>query len=189
MRRVSVQFQDDTQARLFADEMKKRFNYPKETSRYRVVHGKDENGNAVFVDSAKDNNMNVENFYPENYNPDDSNFELGFDEETGKMGFCFEFLMSGNFFVDEGVASYEKTNETYEPATYWDPESYDYDWRFFDVDEETVYNVTQERKATPEELSQFNSNKVLSRKFNDLLDKQICNYSLTEYFQDFGNEE
>lgn len=51
MKKVLLEFQDDGQANLFRDEMKRRFRYPKTASRNEVVHGKDENGNAVFVNS------------------------------------------------------------------------------------------------------------------------------------------
>ena len=53
MKRIYIEFQDANEANAFRDEMKKRFLYPKTTSRYQVVHGKDSNGNAVFVSSNK----------------------------------------------------------------------------------------------------------------------------------------
>ena len=53
MKKVIVEFADSEQANSFRDEMKKRFHYPKTESKYEVVHGKDENGNAVFVESSK----------------------------------------------------------------------------------------------------------------------------------------
>ena len=53
MKRVYIEFQDANEANAFRDEMKKRFHYPRTTSRYQVVHGKDSNGNAVFVSSNK----------------------------------------------------------------------------------------------------------------------------------------
>ena len=53
MKRIYIEFQDANEANAFRDEMKKRFHYPKTTSRYQVVHGKDSNGNAVFVSSNK----------------------------------------------------------------------------------------------------------------------------------------
>lgn len=53
MKRIYIEFEDTNQANAFRDEMKKRFHYPKTTSRYQVVHGKDDNGNTVFVSSSK----------------------------------------------------------------------------------------------------------------------------------------
>lgn len=53
MKRIYIEFQDTNEANAFRDEMKKRFHYPKTTSRYQVVHGKDDNGNPVFVSSNK----------------------------------------------------------------------------------------------------------------------------------------
>lgn len=53
MKRIYIEFQDANEANAFRDEMKKRFHYPKTTSRYQVVHGKDDNGNPVFVSSNK----------------------------------------------------------------------------------------------------------------------------------------
>lgn len=186
MKRVSVEFQDDAQARLFADEMRERFNYPEETSRYRVVHGKDENGNAVFVNSSKDDNMTSKDYYPEGYDPNNLDFSLGMDEDTDKMGFCFEFLMNGDFFTDNGIATYSKANEFYSPATYWDPEDYSYDREFSDIEEEVIYNETQDRKATQEEINQLNANKELCKKMNHLLNSEEYYYSLDEYIKDFG---
>lgn len=51
MRNVRIEFQDDEQALLFKEEMKHRFKYPRTASRNEVVHGRDENGNTVFVSS------------------------------------------------------------------------------------------------------------------------------------------
>ena len=51
MKKVYLEFQDDDQAIAFRDEMKRRFKYPKAASRNEVVHGRDENGNTVFVNS------------------------------------------------------------------------------------------------------------------------------------------
>lgn len=41
----------------FKEEMKKRFNYPKTTSRYQVVHGTSESGKNVFVESRGNKKM------------------------------------------------------------------------------------------------------------------------------------
>lgn len=49
MKRVQIQFQDDNTAELFKDEMKKRFHFPENVSRYQVVYGKDNNGSLVFI--------------------------------------------------------------------------------------------------------------------------------------------
>ena len=54
MKKVEIQFQDNLMADAFKNEMKKRFNYPDQTSKYHVVHGTDKNGNAVFVNSGKE---------------------------------------------------------------------------------------------------------------------------------------
>lgn len=51
--RVVIDFDDSGEAREFKEEMKKRFNYPKTTSRYQVVHGTSESGKNVFVESKK----------------------------------------------------------------------------------------------------------------------------------------
>ena len=48
-RKVIIEFSDAEQAASFEEEMKRRFNYPKTDSKYRLVHGFDDNGNAVFV--------------------------------------------------------------------------------------------------------------------------------------------
>ena len=53
MKRIYIEFQDINEANAFREEMRKRFHYPKTSSRYQVVHGKDSNGNAVFVSSNK----------------------------------------------------------------------------------------------------------------------------------------
>ena len=53
MKKVIIQFEDTDRANAFRDEMKKRFHYPKTTSKYEVVYGKDENGNPVYVGSNK----------------------------------------------------------------------------------------------------------------------------------------
>lgn len=51
--RVVINFADPDDAREFKEEMKKRFNYPKTTSKYRVVHGISDSGKSVFVESKK----------------------------------------------------------------------------------------------------------------------------------------
>lgn len=53
--RVVINFDDPDDAKEFKEEMKKRFNYPKTTSRYRVVHGTSESGKCVFVESKRGN--------------------------------------------------------------------------------------------------------------------------------------
>ena len=53
MKKITVEFQDSNQADSFREEMKKRFNYPKTTSKHEVVHGTDENGRTVFVNKRK----------------------------------------------------------------------------------------------------------------------------------------
>ena len=53
--RVVIDFDDSDEAKDFKEEMKKRFNYPKTTSRYRVVHGTSESGKCVFVESKRGN--------------------------------------------------------------------------------------------------------------------------------------
>lgn len=53
MKKVVIEFADSEMANSFRDEMKKRFHYPKSTSKYQVVPGYDENGNTVFVGSNK----------------------------------------------------------------------------------------------------------------------------------------
>lgn len=53
--RVVIDFDDPDDAKEFKEEMKKRFNYPKTTSRYQVVHGTSESGKNVFVESKKEN--------------------------------------------------------------------------------------------------------------------------------------
>lgn len=53
--RVVINFDDPDDAKEFKEEMKKRFNYPKTTSRYRVVHGTSDSGKIVFVESKRGN--------------------------------------------------------------------------------------------------------------------------------------
>ena len=53
--RVVIDFDDPDDAKEFKEEMKKRFNYPKTTSKYQVVHGTSESGKNVFVESKKEN--------------------------------------------------------------------------------------------------------------------------------------
>lgn len=53
MKKVVIEFADSEMANSFRDEMKKRFHYPKTTSRHQIVPGHDENGNTVFVGSNK----------------------------------------------------------------------------------------------------------------------------------------
>ena len=53
--RVVIDFDDPDDAKEFKEEMKKRFNYPKTTSRYRVVHGTSDSGKIVFVESKRGN--------------------------------------------------------------------------------------------------------------------------------------
>lgn len=55
--RVVIDFDDSDEAKDFKEEMKKRFNYPKTTSRYRVVHGTSESGKCVFVESKGNKKM------------------------------------------------------------------------------------------------------------------------------------
>lgn len=50
-RKVTLEFKDENRAKSFREEMRKRFNYPETVSKNQVVHGIDENGNAVYVDS------------------------------------------------------------------------------------------------------------------------------------------
>lgn len=57
--RVVIDFDDPDDAKEFKEEMKKRFNYPKTTSRYQVVHGTSESGKNVFVESKE--NKKVKN--------------------------------------------------------------------------------------------------------------------------------
>lgn len=51
--RVVINFDDSDEAKEFKEEMKKRFNYPKTTSKYQVVHGTSDSGKSVFVESKK----------------------------------------------------------------------------------------------------------------------------------------
>ena len=53
--RVVIDFDDPDDAKEFKEEMKKRFNYPKTTSKYQVVHGTSDSGKNVFVESKKEN--------------------------------------------------------------------------------------------------------------------------------------
>lgn len=55
--RVVIDFDDPDDAKEFKEEMKKRFNYPKTTSRYQVVHGTSESGKNVFVESRGNKKM------------------------------------------------------------------------------------------------------------------------------------
>lgn len=55
--RVVINFDDSDEAKEFKEEMKKRFNYPKTTSRYQVVHGTSESGKSVFVESRGNKKM------------------------------------------------------------------------------------------------------------------------------------
>lgn len=55
--RVVIDFDDPDDAKEFKEEMKKRFNYPKTTSRYQVVHGTSESGKNVFVESKENKKM------------------------------------------------------------------------------------------------------------------------------------
>ena len=55
--RVVIDFDDSEEAKEFKEEMKKRFNYPKTTSKYRVVHGTSESGKNVFVESKENKKM------------------------------------------------------------------------------------------------------------------------------------
>lgn len=55
--RVVIDFDDPDDAKEFKEEMKKRFNYPKTTSKYRVVHGTSESGKNVFVESKENKKM------------------------------------------------------------------------------------------------------------------------------------
>ena len=54
---VVIDFDDPDDAKEFKEEMKKRFNYPKTTSRYQVVHGTSESGKNVFVESKENKKM------------------------------------------------------------------------------------------------------------------------------------
>ena len=54
MKKVIIEFADSDMANSFREEMKKRFHYPKTTSKKQVVPGHDENGNTVFVGSSKE---------------------------------------------------------------------------------------------------------------------------------------
>lgn len=56
--RVVINFDDSDEAKEFKEEMKKRFNYPKTTSRYQVVHGTSESGKSVFVESRGNKKVN-----------------------------------------------------------------------------------------------------------------------------------
>lgn len=53
MKKITVEFEDIEQANAFRDEMRKRFHYPKNQSKYDVSFGRDKNGNKVFVGSEK----------------------------------------------------------------------------------------------------------------------------------------
>ena len=64
--RVVIDFDDPDDAREFKEEMKKRFNYPKTTSRYRVVHGTSESGKNVFVESRGNKKMKGRRFVEAN---------------------------------------------------------------------------------------------------------------------------
>lgn len=55
--RVIINFDDSDEAKEFKEEMKKRFNYPKTTSRYQVAHGTSESGKCVFVESKGNKKM------------------------------------------------------------------------------------------------------------------------------------
>lgn len=55
--RVVIDFDDSDDAKEFKEEMKKRFNYPKTTSKYQVVHGTSESGKNVFVESKENKKM------------------------------------------------------------------------------------------------------------------------------------
>lgn len=55
--RIVIDFDDPDDAKEFKEEMKKRFNYPKTTSRYQVVHGTSESGKNVFVESKENKKM------------------------------------------------------------------------------------------------------------------------------------
>lgn len=64
--RVVIDFADPEEAKEFKEEMKKRFNYPKTTSRYRVVHGTSESGKNVFVESRGNKKMKGRRFVEAN---------------------------------------------------------------------------------------------------------------------------
>lgn len=55
--RVVIDFDDPEEAKEFKEEMKKRFNYPKTTSRYQVVRGTSKSGKNVFVESSGNKKM------------------------------------------------------------------------------------------------------------------------------------
>lgn len=54
---VQVSFRSHKAAQQFRDDMKAKFNYPETKSRYQVVHGQDEEGNTVIVESTLFNRM------------------------------------------------------------------------------------------------------------------------------------
>lgn len=64
--RVVINFDDPDDAKEFKEEMKKRFNYPKTTSRYQVVHGTSESGKIVFVESKENKKMKGRRFVEAN---------------------------------------------------------------------------------------------------------------------------
>lgn len=64
--RVVINFDDSDDAKEFKEEMKKRFNYPKTTSRYQVVHGTSESGKIVFVESKENKKMKGRRFVEAN---------------------------------------------------------------------------------------------------------------------------
>lgn len=54
---VQVSFRSHKAAQQFRNDMKAKFNYPETKSRYQVVHGQDEEGNTVIVESTLFNEM------------------------------------------------------------------------------------------------------------------------------------
>lgn len=64
--RVVINFDDPEEAKEFKEEMKKRFNYPKTTSRYQVAHGTSESGKNVFVESRGNKKMKGRRFVEAN---------------------------------------------------------------------------------------------------------------------------
>ena len=48
--KVIIDFEDDNEAFRFRKEMKDRFRYPRTTSKWQVVSGKDRNGKKVYIE-------------------------------------------------------------------------------------------------------------------------------------------